>query len=81
MKKNNNNSSNNNNSIVNEPATTYQLTLKKFDSFEEMNEADAKIKANMSPQQHIANVTERIKEMYKDELKNPMNKELKFKND
>lgn len=80
-KKNSNYSSNNNDSIVSEPAEPYQRTLKQFNSFEELNEADAQIKANIAPQQHIANVTQRINEMYKDELKTPMDKNLKFRND
>ncbi|MBS1736627.1 MAG: hypothetical protein JSS98_08520 [Bacteroidetes bacterium] len=55
--------------------------LKTFDSFNEASEADAKAKANLSPEQHILNVTQRIKEMYAEELKKPMDKNLKFRND
>jgi hypothetical protein len=68
--------------IVSEPEATYQKTnLQTFTSFNEANEADAKAKANTSPEQHLANVTERIKQTYADELKTPMDKTLKFRND
>jgi hypothetical protein len=49
-------------------------TLNTFNSFEESNEADAKAKANTPPEHHLLNVTNRIKEMYADELKTPMGK-------
>jgi len=52
-----------------------------FSSFEEENEATAIVKASLSPQKHIENVTERITKMYADELKKPMDKNLKFKHD
>lgn len=50
-----------------------------FNSFEEANEADAKARALLTPLQHLQNVTERIKMMYAEELKKPMDKTLKFK--
>lgn len=59
--------------------SNYKLTI--FTSFEEADEANAKAKASLSPEQHILNVTNRIKEMYADELKKPMDKNLKFRND
>ncbi len=68
--------------ILSEPEVRYKnRTLKTFDSFEDAAEADAKVKANLPPEQHIANVTKRMNEMYADELKKPMDKTLKFRND
>jgi hypothetical protein len=55
--------------------------IKFFSSFEEINEADAKERANISPEQHLINTTQRIKNMYADELLLPMDKTLKFKKD
>jgi CRISPR-associated endonuclease Csn1 len=70
------------NNLISEPGTAYQKnSLQTFSSFEEMNEDDAKARANISPKQHLINTTQRIKEMYADELKTPMDKTLKFKND
>lgn len=68
---------------LNEPAIPYQKKnqIQTYTSFEEMNEADAKERANISPEQHLINTTQRIKKMYADELKTPMDKTLKFKND
>jgi hypothetical protein len=68
----------------NEPDVTFigglgPLTF--FNSFEAANEADAKEKAALPPEQHLANVTKRIRDMYADELKKPMDKNLKFRND
>lgn len=51
-----------------------------FDSFEKANEADAKHAAALTPAQHLQNATERIKRMYADEFKKPMDKILHFKN-
>ncbi|MFT4018303.1 MAG: HNH endonuclease domain-containing protein [Agriterribacter sp.] len=68
--------------ILSEPEVTYKKgTIKTFDSFEDAAEADAKAKASLPPEQHIANVTKRLKEIYADELKKPMDKNLKFRND
>lgn len=66
--------------LVSEPEVAYKK-LTTFNSYEEANEADAKEKANMAPEEHLMNVTKRIKEMYADELKKPMDKNLKFRND
>ncbi len=66
---------------VAEPEVVYQkIPFRIFNSFEEANDADAKAKANTSPEQHLINVTQRIKRTYADELKTPMNKTLKFRN-
>ncbi|MBS1951421.1 MAG: hypothetical protein JST37_10500, partial [Bacteroidetes bacterium] len=70
--------------VLSEPVVAYDKSsgaLKTFNSFEEAAEADAKAKAAMPPEQHIANVTKRIRETYADELKKPMDKNLKFRND
>lgn len=68
--------------ILSEPEVIYEKrTLKTFDTFEDAAEADAKAKASLPPEQHIANVTKRLKEIYADELKKPMDKNLKFRND
>lgn len=67
--------------ILSEPETTYKKKITAFNSFEEENEANAKAMAAIPPEQHIMNVTKRIKEMYADELKKPMDKNLKFRND
>jgi len=66
--------------VISEPVVEYKKPT-IFHSFEEADEANAKTKANLSPEQHIMNVTKRIKEMYADELKKPMDKNLKFRND
>lgn len=58
-----------------------KYTLTYFSSFEEENEATAIVKASLSPQKHIENVTKRITKMYADELKKPMDKTLKYKHD
>ena len=69
-----------NDNTFSEPEIVYQKTgFKSFSSFSEMNEADAKERANISPEQHLINTTQRIKEMYADELKAPMDKTLKFR--
>ncbi|MGN6801669.1 MAG: hypothetical protein ACTHJN_07180 [Ginsengibacter sp.] len=68
--------------VLSESEAVYsERAIKSFSSFEEANEDDAKAKARLSPEQHLANVTKRIKEMYADELKKPMDKTLKFRND
>lgn len=66
--------------LASEPEVAYKkITI--FNSFEEANEADAKEKASRSPEEHLMNVTKRIKELYADELRKPMDKNLKFRND
>lgn len=67
-----------NSSTISEPSAPY---LRTFSSHEEANEATAKEKATIPPEQHLANTTARIKDIYANELKNPMDKTLKFKND
>ena len=68
--------------IFSEPKSYYKKNnINTFTSFEDAEEAMAKEKANTSPEQHIINTTERIKEIYKEELKTPMDKNIKFRND
>lgn len=50
-----------------------------FADFEEASEANVKAKANLRPEIHLANVTKRIKLIYAEELKKPMDKTLHFK--
>ncbi len=64
---------------MSEPEGIYKnSSLKQFSSFEEMNEADAKEMALISPMEHLKNTVIRIKNMYAEELKKPMNKKIKF---
>jgi len=67
--------------IVSEPIVAYGNTNKIsfLKSFEEMNEADAKEMAALTPEQHIANATKLTQELYKDELIKPMDKKINFK--
>lgn len=44
-----------------------------FNSFEEMNDADAREMASISPLQHLQNATELIKMFYANELKKEFN--------
>ena len=67
---------------VSEPAVGYgKRILQIFSSFETANEADAKERANLLPEQHLMNVTQMIKKMYADELKTPMDKTIQFRKD
>lgn len=48
--------------ILSEPEAFYgKRTLRKFDSFEEMNEATASAMAELSGEVHLQNATELIK--------------------
>lgn len=66
---------------VEEPETTYQYkTIRFFSSFEEENEATAKMNAEISPVEHLQNVTGMVQQLYADKLrklKNPY-KKIKF---
>ena len=53
--------------------------MKPFSSFEEANEADAQAMAQLSPEEHLKNATERIQKIFEDELKKPMDKKIKFR--
>lgn len=66
--------------IVSEPETIYQKShLRTFGTLDEMNEADAKEMAALSPTEHIQNATELTKKLFAEELKKPMNKKLRFR--
>lgn len=65
---------------LSEPEVSYRKnTLKTFASFEEADEENAKFMAGLSPREHLLNATERIKRIYQEELKKPMDKKLKFR--
>jgi hypothetical protein len=65
------------NNIVSEPAMVYgKRSITTFTSFEEMNEAEAKAIANISPIVHLQNATMLIRKVYAEQLKQPMNKTL-----
>lgn len=67
------------NNTVNEPqAMAYQKPIQQFTSFEDMNEAEAKVMANISGVNHLQNATSLIKKVYADELKKPMDKKINF---
>ena len=66
--------------ILSEPEVGYRKpTLKAFASFEEADEENAKFMAKLSPREHLSNVTEQIKRIYRGELNKPMDKKLKFR--
>ena len=50
-----------------------------FSSFEEMNEADAKEMASLSPKEHFQNTTSLIEKIFTKELKRLAEKRIKFK--
>ncbi|MBS1750997.1 MAG: hypothetical protein JST63_13935, partial [Bacteroidetes bacterium] len=63
--------------ILSEPELVYSTNkLKTFNSFEEADEENAKSMAALSPEEHIRNVTDRLKKMHEEELKKPMDKKL-----
>lgn len=69
-----------NQNSLSEPETSHQKTsLHPFSSFEEMNEADAKAMADISPLNHLQNAISIIKKVYAEQLAKPMIKILKFK--
>ena len=68
------------NSIVTEPETVYQKTsLRAFGTHDEMNEADAKEMAALSPAEHLQNAADLTRKLFAEELKKPMNKKLRFR--
>jgi CRISPR-associated endonuclease Csn1 len=72
----------NDNNILSEPEAVYQkrnLKLNTASSLEDMNEANAKAMAQLSGEEHLQNTTELIKRVYANELKKPMDKQIKFK--
>ena len=73
-----------NDNLVNEPSAEYGagMGLTFFNSFEEMEEHDAKELSALSPLQHLKNATALIKKVFAKELKTEM-KDMKlfFKKD
>ena len=64
-------SNNGNQSKVSEPEVQYQKSkLKIFTSFEEENDATAKMNASLSHEEHFRIAHEMIKAMYKKEIEN-----------
>lgn len=67
-------------SFVSKREAAYQKRgLRQFSSFEEMNEDEAKQMTAIAPIEHLKNASELIKSLYADELKQPMNKHIKFR--
>ena len=68
--------------VLSEPEAIYQKRnwkLNTASSLEDMNEANAKAMAQLSGEEHLQNATELIKRVYADDLKKPMDKQIKFK--
>ena len=67
----------NKNNLVSETSMVYgKRSITTFSSFEDMNEAEAKEMANISPIIHLQNATMLIQKVYAEQLKQPMNKTL-----
>lgn len=63
---------------LSEPAVAYKKSsITTFNSFEEINKADAQSAAHTAPLDHLKNTTERIKKIYADELKTTFDKKIK----
>jgi len=73
--------SSNSENILNEPEVGYQNKqhVKQFNSFAEMNEADAQEMAAIPPIIHLQNTALITKKVFSEELKNPMDMSIKFK--
>jgi len=66
--------------LISESEAVYEKSnLGTFGTHKEMNEADAKEMAALSPTEHIQNATELTKKLFAEELKKPMNKKLRFR--
>jgi len=66
--------------LASEPKVSYKkMSLQKFNSFEEMNEANARAMAQLSGEEHLQNATELIIGIYADKLQKPMDKKIKFR--
>jgi len=65
---------------VNEPETVYgKNRIRFFNSFEEMNDSDAREMANIDGITHLRNATALIKRLYGKELKQKMVYKIHFK--
>lgn len=63
----------------NEPDNFINRKLRLFTSLTEMNEADAREMASLSPKEHLQNANFLIEKIFEEELKKPMDKKIKFK--
>ena len=64
---------------LNEPKAIYEKkSIQHFSCVEESNQTNAKQMAAIPPIDHLKNVTALIKQVYKEELKEPMDKKLNF---
>jgi len=69
----------NKDNLVSEPAMVYgKRSITFSSSFEDMNEAEAKAMAKISPIEHLQNATMLIKKVYAEQLKQPMDKNLRL---
>jgi len=69
----------NNHNLVSEPSMAYgKRSITISTSFDEMNEAEAKAMADISPITHLQNATMLIKKVYAEQLKQPMDKTLRL---
>jgi CRISPR-associated endonuclease Csn1 len=57
----------------------YKKTFKTFNSLQEMNEADAREMAKLSPEEHLQNANLHIKKVFQKGLEKPMKKNIKFR--
>ena len=71
--------SNENNELNEHPAIYGSKMLKAFNSFEEMNEADAQENAALPPEIHLQNASQLAKKVFYEGLKKPMVKKEIFK--
>ena len=66
--------------ILPKPQAVYQKTsLRAFGTHNEMNEADAKEMAALSPAEHLQNAVDLSRKVFEEELRKPMNKKLRFR--
>ena len=63
----------------NEPYNSINRKLRLFTSLNEMNEADAREMAALSPKEHFQNANFLIEKIFAEEMKKPMDKRIKFK--
>ena len=63
----------------NAPGNIINRKLRLFTSLAEMNEADAREMAALSPKEHLQNANFLIEQIFAEELKKPMDKRIKFK--
>lgn len=69
----------NSTSAISEPEIEYKKSFKSFNSLQEMNEADAREMAKLSPAEHLQNANLHIKKVFGKGLEKPMQKNIKFR--